>query len=47
MYFAKRKQRARNAEKDFRENIKCDAKEGLYMIDILREGMKNEDLRVR
>ena len=47
VYFAKRKQRARNAEKDFRENIKCDAKEGLYMIDILREGMKNEDLRLR
>lgn len=47
VYFAKREQRARNAEKDFREIIKGDAKEGLYMIDILREGMKNEDLRLR
>lgn len=47
VYFAKREQRSRNAEKDFREIIKGDAKEGLYMIDILREGMKNEDLRLR
>ena len=44
VYFAKREQRARNAEKDFREIIKGNAREGLYMIDILREGMKNEDL---
>lgn len=44
VYFAKREQRARNAEKDFREIIKRNAREGLYMIDILREGMKNEDL---
>ena len=39
VYFAKREQRARNAEGD--------AREGLYMIDILREGIKNEDLRLR
>lgn len=47
VYFAKREQRARNAEKDFREIIKENTKAGLYMIDILREGIKNEDLRLR
>lgn len=47
IYFAKRERRNRSAEQSFRTIVQGKAGTGLYMVDIIREGMKNEDLRLR
>lgn len=47
MYFAKRESRNRIAEQSFRKIMTGRDNNGLYMADILREEIKNEDTRLR
>lgn len=46
-YYIKRKNRNEEANKDFRESQNIDDINGLYMRDIIRERIDNNDLRLR
>lgn len=47
IYFEKKLNRDNLAKKEYRDNKKqADFRNGLFMIDIMREGMKNEDSRL-
>lgn len=47
VYFEKKLERDNKAKKEYRESKKrTDYRKGLFMLDIMREGMKNDDLRL-
>ena len=47
IYYEKRKARDVEARVAFKEELKNDDVNGIYIRDIIREGIKNDDQRVR
>ena len=46
-YYAKRKQRDDAAREAFFKELENESLEGLYMRDIIKEGVKADDVRLR